>query len=83
MLELQNSVKTFLSEAESYLACNEDVVKGLNKRKERLDGASEIAEADQKINVWLSRYNNTVDEMHAVGDRFNQLVKAYRAQGSG
>lgn len=78
MLELQSKVKDYLDKANEYLACNEDVVAGIRRERAALGEDANPTELDQRIQVWVSRYNNTVDEMHVVGDRFNALVRAFR-----
>lgn len=86
MLELQTSVKDYMARANDYLACNEEVVTEIRADAVDLEDAVALDEAEQQIRVWVSRYNNTVDEMHAVGERFNALVREYKgieAEGEG
>ena len=78
MLELQTSVKDYIARANDYLTCNEEVVAEIRTEAAGLEDAIAIDEAEQQIRVWVSRYNNTVDEMHAVGERFNALVREYK-----
>ncbi|MEM9302187.1 MAG: hypothetical protein AAGE01_08760 [Pseudomonadota bacterium] len=78
MMEIQGQVKTYLSEADEYLKCNEgEQARLASELQENTGGADDI---QVQIKILLTRYNNTVDEMHVVGDRYNALVRSYNAQ---
>ncbi len=75
MLELQGKVKDYLAEANAYLDCNEAEQRALEATVKNEVGDDD---AQVQIQILVTRYNNTVDEMHVVGDRYNQLVRAFR-----
>ena len=80
MLELQGKVKDYLAAAEAYLACNEEAQGNIV-----LDPSDpeSVAAAQDELDKLLRRFNNTVDEMHVVGENFNEQVRAYKAAQDG
>lgn len=75
MLSLQAEVKAYLAEADAYLSCNEQEQRALAQSVK--DGA-DADEVQVQVQILLTRYNNTVDEMHVVGDRYNDLVQSFK-----
>ena len=77
MLAGQNSVKEYMSVMETYLACIE---------KEEQDTVATMTDITEEQlasrNAALTKkYNAAVQEMELVAAKFNEEVRAYRAQG--
>ncbi len=69
LLEAQQLVKGFNAEGEDYLACV--------KEAEATLGAEPTEEQKQE---YTTLHDTMVDEMHAVADKFNQAVRAWKAR---
>lgn len=80
MLELQRKVKDYLASAEEYLACNEEAQGNILLDPSDPDS---VAAAQEELDKLQRRFNNTVDEMHVVGENFNKQVRAYKASQDG
>lgn len=76
MIDTQKSIKTYMSEANAYLACLEAVNRNLATAI-----LSEEAIAEERA-MTNRRHNAMVDEMNAVADQFNAQVRAYKARHS-
>lgn len=77
MLAGQKSVKAFMASMEEYLACidiEEKAAVAALVDPEDSELASRKAAIDKK-------YNAAVDDMELVAARFNEQVRAYKAQG--
>ncbi len=77
MLAGQKSVKAFMASMEEYLVCmeeeEEEAVAAL------LDpGDEELASREAAV---IKKYNAAVEDMELVAARFNEQVRAYKAQG--
>ena len=68
MVAAQNSVKEYMTEMDTYLAClNEDI-----------EAAGDDA-AEEFQTLMVTRYNTAVVELETVAAAFNQQLQAYRA----
>ena len=76
MVELQRKVKAYLDAADIYLACNEAAQAAIKVDPQDADS---IRQGEHKRDALARRFNNTVDEMHVVGEQYNQLVRAFKA----
>ena len=80
LLEMQRKVKAYLAAAEAYLACNEEEQAAIQVDP---NDSESVAYGQEQLDILLRRYNNTVDEMHVVGENFNEKVRAYKAAQDG
>ena len=71
MLAVQTRVKQYLKEGEAYLSCNDAAQQRLSP---------DAATSAQTLRIYIGLYNNTVDEMKVVGDKFNLLVRKYKKE---
>ncbi len=69
MLEAQSSVRAYLSAAEAYLACLENM---------QTESGEPLPPRQAEINV--ARYNAMVEEMHRVSDEYNIAVRIFKAR---
>jgi len=67
VLAAQKAVKAFVAGGEEFIAC-------LNKWEQSRE---EISDEDRM--AVIRHHNHMTDAMHAVGDRFNQVVREYKA----
>lgn len=72
LAEAQRKVKFYLAEGDAFLAC-------LNEKERALEG-DESDEALEKRALIVHLHNQFVSQMHSVGDRFNEAVRAYKAR---
>ena len=77
MLAGQKSVKAFMASMETYLACIET---------EEQEAVSELVnpgndELASREAAMIKKYNAAVEDMELVAARFNEEVRAYKAQG--
>lgn len=76
MIETQQAVKGYMADMEAYLAC----------LKEELTAVAAAAGEEDKEAIkrreamFTKRHDAAVDQMHLVGARFNEQVRAYKAQ---
>ena len=70
---VQKGGKQYLKEGEAYLTCNDLAQQEL---------PPESAASAQNLRILTALYNNTVDEMQVVGDKFNVLVRQYKKNNS-
>lgn len=77
MIDTQKAVKDYIAAMEDYLDC---------LKKEH---AAAVAEAGEDVDaevaarreaMYTKRHDAAVDQMHLVGARFNEQVRAYKAQ---
>lgn len=68
VVKMQSAVKEFVASSEAYLKCID---------AEKARGGDDATE--EQRSEWLTLYNNTVDEMKSTADRFNAIVKEYKA----
>lgn len=73
MVAAQQAVQGFLAEADEYRACLQE--------QSRAIGEAETEEQEARQAALTEAFNGTVDEMHAIGDAFNESVQAFNAQG--
>ena len=76
MVAGQKSVKAFMAAMEEYLACLED------NEKAAIAEMTEITEEERASRdaALTKKYNAAVEEMEVVAARFNEEVRAYKAQ---
>ncbi len=77
MMAGQTSVKAFMASMEEYLAC-------IEKEEEAAVGALVASDDDERANreaTFNKKYNAAVEDMELVAARFNEQVRAYKAQG--
>jgi len=67
VLAAQKAVKAFVAGGEEFIAC-------LNKWEQSRE---EISDEDRM--AVIRHHNHMTDAMHAAGDRFNQVVREYKA----
>ena len=72
LAKAQRNVKFYLAEGDAFLAC-------LDKKERALEG-DESDEALEKRALIVHLHNQFVSQMHSVGDRFNEAVRAYKAR---
>jgi len=72
LAKAQQEVKTFLAAGDEFLAC-------LNEKERSLAG-DESEEALEKRALIVHLHNQFVAQMHGVGDRFNEAVRAFNAR---
>ncbi len=77
MLAGQRSVKEYMARMEAYLACidqeEKDSVAAIDEQSDEEETNREAA--------FNKKYNAAVEEMELVAARFNEEVRAYKAQG--
>jgi hypothetical protein len=69
MVAGQKSVKDFMAAVETYLACLDEEEKALGE-----------AITDEQRQVHAKRHNAAVDSMNDIAARFNEQVRAFKAQ---
>lgn len=77
MIDTQKAVKAYIADMEAYLAC---------LKEEHAAAMAEMGEEDKEAAakreaMFTKRHDAAVDEMHLVGARFNEQVRAYKGQG--
>jgi hypothetical protein len=70
MVAGQKAVKDYMAAVEAYLACLDEEDKKLG----------EAATEEQK-SLHVKRHNSAVDAMNEIAARFNEQVRAFKAQG--
>jgi hypothetical protein len=70
MVAGQKSVKAYMAAVEAYLACLDEEEKALGE-----------AVTDEQRQVHAKRHNAAVDSMSELAARFNEQVRAFKAQG--
>lgn len=78
MIDAQQDVKAYMADMETYLDC---------LKKEHAAAAADAGEEDEEVvarreAMFTKRHDAAVDQMHLVGARFNQQVRAYKAQSN-
>ncbi len=76
MLAGQQAVKAYMSAMEEYLACIE------REEEDTLAGMPDITEEERAKRgaALVKKHNAAVEEMEIVAARFNEAVRAYKAQ---
>ena len=66
-----------MTSMEEYLACIE------KEEKDAVDAMTDITEEDRaaRSSAFVKKYNAAVEEMELLAARFNEEVRAYKAQG--
>ncbi|HZX24242.1 MAG TPA: hypothetical protein VFF18_11940 [Woeseiaceae bacterium] len=77
MIAAQKAVKAYMADMEAYLAC---------LKEEHAAAAAEAGDVDEEVAakrdaMFTKRHDAAVDQMHLVGARFNEQVRAYKGQG--
>jgi len=77
MVAAQKAVKAYMADMEAYLAC---------LKEEHAAAAAEAGDEDEEAAakreaMFTKRHDAAVDQMHLVGARFNEQVRAYKEQG--
>ncbi len=77
MIAAQKAVKTYMADMEAYLTC---------LKKELAASAADAEDMDEEAAarreaMFTKRHDAAVDQMHLVGARFNEQVRAYKGQG--
>jgi uncharacterized protein (DUF1697 family) len=67
MVAGQQAVKAYLASGNAFLSC-----------LEQAQTAAREEESEEQRAERLARYNAAVDEMQAVGDKFNAAIKAFK-----
>lgn len=77
MLAGQRAVKTYMADMEVYLACIE------KQEADTLADMNEISDEDRENRsaALTKKHNAAVEEMELIAARFNEEVRAYKAQG--
>ncbi|MDX1515835.1 MAG: hypothetical protein R3288_03290 [Woeseiaceae bacterium] len=77
MLEGQRSVKAFMAAMEEYLDCIEA------EEARTIESMPDISEEERanRQAALTKKHNAAVDDMELVAARFNEAVRAYKAQG--
>ena len=73
MIEAQKAIKSYMSDAQSYLDCLDHA----NKQLATAILSEEAIEEERAITT--RRYNAMVDEMTLLAERFNVQVRTYKA----
>jgi hypothetical protein len=76
MIDTQKAVKAYMADMEAYLAC---------LKEEHAAAMAEISEEDteaaaKREAMFTKRHDAAVDQMHLLGARFNEQVRAYKGQ---
>lgn len=82
VLAVQEEVKAYIDEANDYLACSDAGMKELAARQASIQDEALADGMEAQIQEMLAEYNATVDEMHLVGERYNQLVAQVKGPDS-
>ena len=77
MLAGQNSVKAYMAAMEEYLAC---IDSGEKEAVAALANPSDEELASREVAI-TKKYNAAVEEMELTAAKFNEEVRAYKAQG--
>ena len=83
MVAVQQRVKEYLADAEAFLACADGRMRTLAELQPALKNSAKKRQMEQQLQEMLDRYNATVDEMHLTGERYNQLLAAFKASSPG
>ena len=77
MIDGQRAVKDYMATMEAYLACIE------KQESDTLASMQDISEQDRTSRraALTKKYNAAVQEMELVAARFNEEVRAYKAEG--
>ncbi|MEM1090943.1 MAG: hypothetical protein AAGB27_12190 [Pseudomonadota bacterium] len=73
LIETQKKVKAYMAEGDAYLACLE------NEEKNMATAVMSEEAIEEERALRTRRHNAMVDEMHLVGEAFNNEVRAYKA----
>lgn len=76
MVDAQKAVKAYIADMEAYLAC---------LKEEHVAAAAEAGDVDEGVAakrdaMFTKRHDAAVDQMHLIGARFNEQVRAYKGQ---
>jgi hypothetical protein len=76
MIDTQKAVKAYMADMEAYLAC---------LKEEHAAAMAEMGEEDaeaaaKREAMFTKRHDAAVDQMHLLGARFNEQVRAYKGQ---
>jgi hypothetical protein len=76
MIDTQQAVKAYIADMEAYLAC---------LKEEHAAAVAQTGEEDAEAlarqeAMFTKRHDAAVDQMHLVGARFNEQVRAYKNQ---
>lgn len=80
MIAAQKAVKAYMADMEAYLACLKE-----EHAAAAAAAAAEAGEADKEAAakreaMFTKRHDAAVDQMHLMGARFNEQVRAYKGQ---
>lgn len=76
MIDGQRAVKEYMASMDEYLACIE------KEEKDTLATMSDISDEEREVRAaaLIKKHNAAVDEMELIAARFNEEVRAYKAQ---
>ena len=76
MIAGQRAVKDYMASMDEYLACIDQ------EEKDTLASMSEITDEEREVRAaaLIKKHNAAVEEMELVAARFNEEVRAYKAQ---
>ena len=78
MIDTQKAVKAYIADMEAYLTC----IKEEHAAKVAETGEDDPEAVARQEAMFTKRHDAAVDQMHLVGARFNEQVRAYKEQSN-
>ena len=80
MMAAKNDVSRYSTEMNAYLDCVSRQIDAAKPKEGTKLSKDEKAKAEGQVKILTQKHDAAVDELHAVADRFNVQVKAYKAK---
>jgi hypothetical protein len=80
MIASKNDVTRYNTEMNAYLDCVSRQIDAAKPKDASKLSKDEKAKVDGQVKILTEKHDAAVDELHAVADRFNVQLKAYKAK---